>query len=116
MLRSHYEKLKKNKSYKRRLHLCHTVGHIVMPSLAVWFGITYWVTGYAHILQISQKINIIIQIVFTVIWFGTIFICTKYWDKISFNTNNLSNVISKDTDLSVKFGFLNKFVFKESDE
>ena len=92
--------LKKSTVFKARLLICHTMGHIVMPSIAIWFAISYWVTGIAHILMISQVVNIIIQVLFTVIWFGTIFIWHKYWDKIICKSSKKSQVISEHEDLT----------------
>ena len=53
-----------------------------MPSIAVWFVISYWSTGYAHILEIEQALNITVQIVFTIVWFGTLILLNLFWDKL----------------------------------
>ena len=62
-----------------------------MPSIAIWFAISYWVTGYAHILVIDQTINIILQVIFTILWFGTLFLLNMFWDKISCSSDKASH-------------------------
>ena len=80
--RARYALLSKQIKNRFRLHVCHTIGHKVMPSIAIWFVISYWVTGYTHILEIDQTINIILLVIFTVIWFGTIILLNAFWEKI----------------------------------
>ena len=80
--RARYKFLASQRKNRHRLHVCHTIGHKVMPSIAVWFVISYWTTGYAHILEIEQRLNIAFQITFTAIWFGSFILLNIFWGKL----------------------------------
>ena len=82
ILRARYEFLRQQTKNRSRLAVCHTIGHKVMPSIAIWFAISYWGIGYAHILQIDETLNIILLIIFTILWFGGIILINLFWDKI----------------------------------
>ena len=58
---------------RKMLHMCHTVGHKIMPSIAIWFVISYWMAGLFAFNMVETEFSLIVQAVFTIVFFGGLY-------------------------------------------
>ena len=74
-----YGEYEKGKVKKRKmLNFCLTLGHKIMPSVAIWFVISYWMAGMFEYNMIDFSLNVTCEVIFTVLYFTSL-ISINYW-------------------------------------
>ena len=58
----------------KMLKFCLTLGHKIMPSIAIWFVISYWMAGMFEYNMINFSLNVTCEIIFTIIYFTTVYV------------------------------------------
>ena len=72
---SEYEKAKMKK--RKMLNFCLTFGHKIQPSIAIWFVISYWMAGMFEYYMIDSSITLIVEIVFSLVFFTSLVIINQ---------------------------------------
>jgi prepilin signal peptidase PulO-like enzyme (type II secretory pathway) len=54
---------------KKILAFCHLLGHKIMPAIAIWFVISYWLAGMFQYYGVHFSINVTVELVFSGIYF-----------------------------------------------
>ena len=68
---------------QKLLDICLTLGHKIMPSIAIWFVISYWIAGLFQYNGHDLSINITAEIIFTFVYYCTLFFINYFWENIS---------------------------------
>ena len=57
---------------KKLLAFCHFVGHKIMPAIAIWFVISYWLAGMFQYYDYDFSTNVTVELGFSVVYFCTL--------------------------------------------
>ena len=78
-LKNLYSKYEKGIVKKRKmLNFCYTLGHKIMPATAIWFVISFWMSGMLQYNMINISVNVTCEVIFTVVYFSVLLIL-NYW-------------------------------------
>ena len=59
---------------KKMLAFCHLLGHKIMPAIAIWFVISYWVAGMCQYYGVPFSTNVSVEMVFSGVYFLTLIV------------------------------------------
>ena len=68
---------------QKMLDFCLTLGHKIMPSIAIWFVLSYWTAGLFQYNGLDFLLNIITEIIFTFFYYVGLFFLNYFWRDIS---------------------------------
>ena len=68
---------------QKMLSFCLTLGHKIMPSIAIWFVLSYWTAGLFQYNELDFSLNVITEISFTIIYYIGLFFLNYFWKDIS---------------------------------
>ena len=54
---------------KKILAFCHLLGHRIMPAIAIWFVISYWLAGMFQYYGVPFSTNVTVELVFSGFYF-----------------------------------------------
>ena len=64
---------------KKLLAFCYTVGHKIMPSIAIWFVISYWMAGMMQVIGFEFSFNVTVELIFSVSYFFVLICLNYFW-------------------------------------
>ena len=68
---------------KKMLAFCYTLGHKIMPSIAIWFVISYWLAGMLQVNELDFEFNVTVEIIFTVTYYLVLFCLNFFWKDLA---------------------------------
>ena len=78
-LKKLYAEYKTSVARKRRmLSCCYALGHKIMPATAIWFVISYWMSGMFQYYMVDMSFNITCELCFTIFYFSAL-LFLNYW-------------------------------------
>ena len=59
---------------KKMLAFCHMLGHRIMPAIAIWFVISYWLAGMSQYYGVPFSTNVTVELVFSGVYYLSLII------------------------------------------
>ena len=68
---------------QKMLDFCLSLGHKIMPSIAIWFVLSYWTAGLFQYNGLDFSLNITTEIIFSLVYYVGLFFLNNFWGDIS---------------------------------
>ena len=67
---------------QKMLDFCLALGHKIMPSIAIWFVLSYWTAGLFQYNELDFSLNVTTEIIFTCVYYLGLFFLNYFWYKL----------------------------------